>query len=103
MRDDADEEKPGEQENGFREEAEFEDEEEAGPGEGGEVSAGVVDEERARGALPSTRRSSEQEDAVHGNETEEEERRGKDEREEYRPGPHEGFSERRIGSYVLVN
>ena len=105
-RDEADEQKADE-----KEEAEGEygvssieyGEEEAGPRERGEVGAGVIDEERARGALPSAGRSSEQEDAVHGGETEEEERRGKDEREEDRPGPHEGFSGQRIGSNVLVN
>ena len=103
VRDEADEEKPGEQEDALSDEAELECEDESGPGERGEVGAGMIDEERARGAFPSTRRSSEQEDAVDDGETEEEERCGEDEREEDCPGPHEGFSDERIRSYVLVN
>ena len=103
MRDEADEEQADEQETALGEEAELEDKEESNPRERGEVGAGVIDEERARGALPSARRSSEQEDKVDDGETEEEKRCGEDEREEDRPGSHEGFSGQCIGSNVLVN
>ena len=106
VRDEADEKQSSEQEDAEGEygvsSIEY-GEDESGPCERGEVGVGVIDEERARGALPSARRSSEQEDAVHGSETEEEERRREDEREEDCPGPHEGFSDERIGSNVLVN
>ena len=106
VRDEANEEKPGEEEDAEGEygvsSIEY-GEEEAGPRERGEVGAGVIDEERARGALPPSGRSSEQEDAVDDDEAEQEQGGGESEREEDRPGGHEGFSGQRIGSHILVN
>ena len=80
MRDEADEQKASEQEEAEEEYGVSSIEygkEEAGPGERGEVGAGVIDEERPRGALPSARRSAEQEDAVDDTKAEQEKDRGR--------------------------
>lgn len=106
VRDEADEEKADEQPdaNGEYGVSSIEyGEEEAGPGERGEVGAGVVDQERTGGALPSAGRSAQQEDGVHEAETKEKKGRRQDDREQKAPGRHEGFSERRIGSDILVD